>query len=225
MNQILYTGKNKKIKIFFGIQLTISIILLLVFSLLLIIKKVYSNNREKYSKEILDNYKITRIYAENQNSKISEKNNNIKQNQSFNTTTDEKNIDSKSPYIIGIIEISKINLYYPVFSTYKEDLLRISPCRFFGPEIGKKGNLCIAGHNYDNDKFFSKISSLSKNDEIILYNNSNRKFVYLVDEIYEVKADDMSPIFVYKKSVKQLTLITCNNLNKNRIIVKAFIQK
>ena len=65
--------------------------------------------------------------------------------------------------------------YYPVFSNYNEELLKISPCRFYGPTLGKNGNLCIAGHNYDNSKFFSKISILHINDEIILYNNSNKK--------------------------------------------------
>ena len=224
MNQILYTGKSKKLRLFFKFQLILSIILLVFFCILFTIRKINYDNQEKYSKSILDNYEITKIYAESNKNKSSKKNNSPISNNST-TKSSSKNKNEQTPYILGIIEISKLKLCYPIFSAYREDLLKISPCRFYGPEIGKKGNLCIAGHNYDNNKFFSRISSLSKNDEIILYNNLNKKFVYLVDEIYEVKADDMSPIFVYKKSVKQLTLITCNNLNKNRIIVKAFIQK
>lgn len=83
------------------------------------------------------------------------------------------------------------------------------------------GNLCIAGHNYDNNKFFSKIATLNINDEIFIYDNSNKKFNYLISDIYEVKSDDLSPVYSYDKSKIQVTLITCNNLNNNRIIVKA----
>lgn len=107
---------------------------------------------------------------------------------------------------------------------YSDELLKISPCKFYGPLPGKSGNLCIAGHNYDNDKFFSKISSLSVNDEIIIYDNSNNKFSYFVSDIYEVSSDDLSPVYSYDKNNKQLTLITCNNFNNNRIVVKAFCE-
>ena len=38
---------------------------------------------------------------------------------------------------------------------------------------------------------------------------------------YEVKEDDLSPISNYNHNEKTLTLITCNNLNNNRFIIKA----
>ena len=83
------------------------------------------------------------------------------------------------------------------------------------------GNVCIAGHNYDNNKFFSKLSTLNINDEIFIYDNSNKKFTYIISNIFEVKPDDLSPIYSYDKNIRQLTLITCNNLNSNRVVVKA----
>ena len=122
--------------------------------------------------------------------------------------------------IFGIIEIPNIDIYYPIFSEYNEKNLKIAPCKFFGPNPGEIGNLCIAGHNYDNDKFFSKIANLNKDDVINIYDNSNNKFSYFITKIYEVKADNLSPIYTYNKKYKQLTLITCNNLNNNRIIVQ-----
>ncbi len=86
------------------------------------------------------------------------------------------------------------------------------------------GNLCIAGHNYDNNSFFSKISTLNTNDEIFIYDNHNKKFTYLVYDIYEVSPNNLEPIYSYNKNVHELTLITCNNLNNNRIIVKAILK-
>lgn len=121
----------------------------------------------------------------------------------------------------GIIEIPKINLYYPVFSHLTEDLLKISPCKFYGDSPDENGNICIAGHNYDNSLFFSKISTLSTNDEIFLFDNNGTKYIYFVYDIYEVKPSDLSPVLNYPQNEKTLTLITCNNFNSNRIILKA----
>ena len=121
----------------------------------------------------------------------------------------------------GIIEIPKINLYYPVFSHLTEELLKISPCKFYGDSPNVNGNICIAGHNYDNSLFFSKISTLSQNDEIYIFDNNGTQYTYLVYAIYEVTQSNLSPIFDYEANEKTLTLVTCNNLNSNRIILKA----
>lgn len=121
----------------------------------------------------------------------------------------------------GIIKIPKINLYYPVFSYLTEDLLKISPCKFYGNNPDVNGNICIAGHNYDNSLFFSKISTLSQNDTISIFDNNGNEYVYLVYDIYEVKDSDLSPILNYPLDEKTLTLVTCNNFSSNRIILKA----
>lgn len=208
MNQILQTDlnyknkSNKKLKFFLKLQLYFSIFFIIVVGFVIVNYKYKLYKQEQFSNDILNTYNITKLYSNN-------------------TYTLDDN--SQAFNVLGIIEIPKINIYYPVFSNYDEDLLKISPCRFYGPLPGKNGNLCIAGHNYDNDKFFSKIVNLSLNDEILLYNNYNKKFSYFVSDIYEVKDDDFSPIYSYNSNSKQLTLITCNNLNNNRIIVKALL--
>lgn len=208
MNQILQTDlncknhNNKKLKFFLKFQLYISIVFIIIVASTIIINKYNLYKQESYSNEILNSYNITKLY-----------NNNV-------YTSDES---SQNSYVIGIIDIPKIGIYYPIFSAYDDNLLKISPCRFYGPLPGKNGNLCIAGHNYDNDKFFSQVASLNISDEIILYNNFNKKFSYFVSDIYEVRADNFDPIYCYDKNYKQLTLITCNNLNNNRIIVRALI--
>lgn len=121
----------------------------------------------------------------------------------------------------GIIQIPKIDLYYPVFSYLTENLLKISPCKFYGDTPDVNGNICIAGHNYDNNLFFSKVSSLSKNDSILIFDNKGIQYCYLIFDIYEVESSDLSPVFNYNHNEKILTLVTCNNFNLNRIIVKA----
>lgn len=211
MNQILVTDLNsqkthiKKVKKILKFQFCFSIIFIITIISLIVNNAIILYKKEKYSAQILNNYNITKLYSNSSPSQSSNYSENI-----------------ENSHIIGIIDIPKLNIYYPIFSTYDDELLKISPCKFYGPQPGKVGNLCIAGHNYDNNKFFSKIANLNKDDEIIIYNNSNKKFSYSVFDIYEVKSDDLSPVYSYNKNLKQLTLITCNNLNNNRIIVKAF---
>ena len=192
-------NSNKmSIKKVFKIQFTISIIII-ISTISFSTYYIYSlRNKEKISENLIGNYNIYKLY------------NNV-----------EKEDETTQNNLFGIIEIPKINLYYPVFSTLTEENLKVSPCKFYGDSLEDTGNVCIAGHNYNNDMFFSKINLLEQNDEIFIYNNIGVKYTYLVTENYEVKEDDLSPIINYNQNEKNLTLITCNNLNNNRFVIKA----
>ena len=199
MNQILET-KLKKCKnnnYFFKIQFAISIFFIIVFVFILILYFNTNNNKEKISNNISENYNLYKLYSESLSK------------------------PSKDDEMLGIIEIPKINVKYPVFSKYNDELLKISPCKFYGKSPKEYGNLCIAGHNYNNSKFFSNLFLLNNGDEIFLYDNSEQKFIYKVFSYYEVSSSDMSPILDYDRNIKQLTLVTCNNLNQKRLIIKA----
>ena len=72
--------------------------------------------------------------------------------------------------------------------------------------------------NYNNNLFFSNISKLKKEDKIYIYDNKKHEYIFSVFANYEVKTDDLSPIS--SNNFNELTLITCNNINNNRIIIK-----
>ncbi len=209
MNQILNTKLEKdkkttekknwfKFQFFFSIFIILALIILGGYYLYCLTKK------EKFSENLIANYNIYRLYNM----------------PNENTTTKPET----SNHLFGIIQIPKINLYYPVFSYLTEELLKIAPCKFYGDRPNINGNICIAGHNYDNSLFFSKISTLSQNDEIFLFDNAGIQFTYLVSEMYEVASCDVTPVLNYDPDKKTLTLVTCNNFNSNRFILKA-IQK
>ena len=214
MNQILQTSlnskKNNNKRRIILIQFFISLLLFFFtgFYYGLINYKKYQ--QENYSRIILKNYNITRLYLNYQSNLKKELKNNI----------DNNNFHSN---IIGVLKIPSINIEYPIFANYDKELLKISPCKFYGSLPGKNGNLCIAGHNYNNKQFFSQIINLKINDIIYLYDSLNKEFKYTVFDNYEVKSDNLSPIYSTPKNSKELTLITCNNLNGNRIIIKAKI--
>ena len=213
MNQILETNskktKLKKLKNnfkMFKIQLIFSTSILAILLFFCIYYIFSLKNKENLSSSILSNYEIYKLYSDIGNNSVSNSN-----EQSFR---DEGNI-------FGIIKIPKINIEYSVFSKLTEEQLKISPCKFFGGSPKDNGNICIAGHNYDNSLFFSNLKLLDENDEIFIYDNLDNEYIYKVFSIYETDENDLSPIFNYEKNSKTLTLITCNNFNKKRIVVKA----
>lgn len=213
MNQILETNskktKLKKLKNnfkMFKIQLIFSTSILAILLFFCIYYIFSLKSKENLSSSILSNYEIYKLYSDIGNNSVSNSN-----EQSFQ---DEGNI-------FGIIKIPKINIEYSVFSKLTEEQLKILPCKFFGGSPKDNGNICIAGHNYDNSLFFSNLKLLDENDEIFIYDNLDNEYIYKVFSIYETDENDLSPIFNYEKNSKTLTLITCNNFNKKRIVVKA----
>lgn len=129
--------------------------------------------------------------------------------------------DGTSYYTIGVINIPSINVNYPILSTYTDELLKIAPCKFHGPNPNEVGNLCIAGHNYRNSKFFSKVPNLQLGDTIEITDLSGRMLTYTVYDKFIVNPDELACTSQLTNGKKEITLITCTNDNKQRHIIKA----
>lgn len=199
-NNDLSSEKTKILtKKIFNTQFYLSIFAIFVIISLFIYYKFSLNKKENLSHSLKSNYSISQLYSKNSN------------NSSI----------SNPSFIIGMIEIPSLSMSYPIFSYLDDELLKISPCRFLGEMPPASSNLCIAGHNYDNNKFFSNINLLKNGNEILIYNQIGEKFVYYVFNQYEVNDNDLSPIKEDYQGGHELTLITCNNLNQRRIVVKA----
>ena len=125
-------------------------------------------------------------------------------------------------YIVAKISIPKINVNYPVLSETSDELLKIAPCKYWGGDINTVGNLCIMGHNYVNSQFFSKVPSLTTGDIIEITDIANETTLqYEVYDKYVIADDDMSCTSQMTDGNIDLTLITCTNNGKGRVVVKA----
>ena len=203
MNQILFVKNNSKK---YKIQLTISLIILITVFLFWLRYFLSTKSKDNFSDSLLNSFNIERIYSNNDGYTVVE-------------------LDGNSTTVIGIIEIPNINIKYPILSNISDELLKISPCRFYGPLPNEKGNLCIAAHNYDDDRFFGNLHKLNIGDVINIYDSSNNVTHYYVYDKFESSEKDTSCINQDVHVLKELTLITCNNLNKNRLIIKSKAQK
>lgn len=205
MNQIIYDKErnrnlDKKYRILFYIFSSIAII-----AIIFLFTDFYNNSRNAYiSKKLADSYTISTLYSNNT---------------SYQTEVQEES--TNEPFVIGIIKIDKINLNYAILSISNNDLLDISVCRFAGPMPNEVGNLCIAGHNYVDYKFFSRLNELSLGDKIQIYDLAGNYVTYEIYDIYESRADDTSCTFQDTNNLKLVTLVTCNNVNGKRLVLHA----
>lgn len=122
--------------------------------------------------------------------------------------------------VVGEISIPKISINYPIIYETSEEYLKIAPTKLFGPNINEVGNLCIVGHNYKNEQFFSNLGKLEKNDKVYIKSNEGKTIKYNVYDKYEVLETDMECTSQDTNGNIELTLITCTNRKKNRLIVK-----
>lgn len=83
------------------------------------------------------------------------------------------------------------------------------------------GNLCIAGHNYINDTQFGKLDNLVLSDIIKISDLYGNIVEYEVYDKKQIGADDLSCTNQNTNGLKEITLITCNNIKGNRVCVKA----
>ena len=171
----------------------IVILILLVITLKCIYDDFKEKELEKISKQINTNLNLRTLYA---------------------STNEEK-----SKYL-GRIIIDKLDIEYTVFNNYNEELLKISPCKFFGKKLIEKGNICIAAHNYSDNRFFGRLNELKEKDLIKMIDIEGREYNYIIYDKYETDDEDFSILKSNKEY--ELTLLTCNNSNEKRIIIKAY---
>lgn len=131
--------------------------------------------------------------------------------------------DGKSYYTEAILKIPRLEIEYPVLSDWSEELLKISLNKLHGPDKPNQvGNYVIIGHNYKNGKMFGKLPGIAIDDICELTDVARRNTVtYKVYTRYIVDPNDTSCTTQHTNGKKEITLITCINGGKQRLVVKA----
>lgn len=248
MNQILIADKiyitpelRRKKKIY-KLNFIISIILIVILFSVYVYAEFDRNKSEEVSQDILSGMQM----GEQDDTTIAQDDNvwtialdvdwnmtddeNVSSNESEKTASNQENNKLTGTYkaqngkiynMVGQINIPSINSNYPILSETTDALLKISVCKFWGCEPNEVGNLCIAGHNYRNTRFFSKVPGLTVGDKIEITDLSGRIIEYSVYDKFTVDPTDVSCTSQLTNGKKIVTLITCTNDSKQRVVVKA----
>ena len=241
MNQILITEKIyitpelKKKKKMYKFNFIISIILIVVLFSFYAYAEYDRNKTADISQEILlgtsdvDNTTMKSdsdvwIVALDGNDETGDSNliTTSSTSSSYTGMTDTYTASNGNTYeIVGKINIPSINVDYSILSETSDELLKVSVCKFWGANPNQIGNLCIAGHNYRNKRFFSKVPTLKVGDIIEITDLTKKTQKYAVYDKYTVDPTDTSCTSQITNGKKIVTLITCTDDSKQRVIVQA----
>jgi len=129
-------------------------------------------------------------------------------------------INYKGFTMVGYIEIPKTNIKYPILSDVTVKSLETAVAILTGPGLNKPGNTVIAGHDYRNGTFFSDNAKLSIGDKIYITDTSGKTVTYTIYKKYQAAPEDAS--FIRDtKGATEITLTTCTDDAKNRLIIWA----
>ena len=190
--------KAKIYKIIFCI-LIISIILVIG---LILIKNMQSDENEKKNQEVVEVF-------------------------SSADSTQKQELTLNGYKVIGIIKIPAIDLEYPILemdvSNPKEakEPMRLAIIKYWGGDVNGYGNLSLAGHNNYNGTMFGKSKNLKIGDIVELTDLNNQTVQYQIYDIFKTDPNDVTILETKDETIREVTLITCTNGNRERLILKA----
>lgn len=136
-------------------------------------------------------------------------------------------LEYKGYKVIGIVKIPKINLEYPILEIENidpksaEKPMKLSIIKYWGENVNDYGNLSIAGHNNKDGTMFGKTKKLQKGDIIELTDLKGQTIQYSIYDIFVTDPNDVNILLPKDELIREVTLITCTNGNKERLILKA----
>ena len=190
--------KNKIYKIIFCI-----LIILIIFVIgLILIKEMKSNENEKKNQEVVENF----LSIDN---------------------TQKQELTLSGYKVIGLIKIPAINLEYPILDMEISNPdeakapMKLAIVKYWGGEVNGYGNLSLAGHNNYNGTMFGKTKNLKVGDIVELTDLNNQTIQYQIYDIFKTDPNDVTILETKDKTIREVTLITCTNGNRERLILKA----
>ena len=124
-------------------------------------------------------------------------------------------------------KIPKINIEYPILDIGDIDPesakspMKISIIKYWGENVNDYGNLSIAGHNNKSGTMFGKTKNLTNGDIVELTDLKGQTIQYSIYSIFVTDPNDVSILLPKEEKIREVTLITCTNGNKQRLILKA----
>ena len=219
------TAMNK-----YGNVLTILLIVLIVGILIgfgvlfynLIIKPRIDNNRAieaiaEFDKQVEDNNK------ENKNENTDFSNLISVPDDKNNTITKKAKVYYQGFVMLGYITIPKTNVKQPILDEVTPNSLNTAVAIIYpsNAQLNQPGNVVIIGHNYRDGRFFSNNKKLNVGDKINIKDNSGKELTYTIYQKFQTTEQDTSFYTRDTKGKIEVTLSTCTDDAKMRIIILA----
>ncbi len=127
--------------------------------------------------------------------------------------------------VIGIIEAEAIGIKFAIVEGAGRWNIAYAIGHMTGTAgIGEEGNCVLAGHRGGvYGEFFKHIDKLANGDKISLKNIYGDEFIYTVYDQFVVEPEEMWITKPVDEHDKVLTMLSCENSGKQRLIVRAYL--
>ncbi|MGG5461943.1 class D sortase [Clostridium sp. B9] len=181
---------------------------------------------KKKEKELIMEYEKSLVIGEIQsnkeeNSKVSNSNKNSMNEKNNESKYGEHDKSKEKKNVLGLLEINDINLKAPIVNGVSDENMKHAVVHFENSSLpGEAGNCVLAAHNNIYGSIFENLDELKKGD-IISINYNKNTYRYKVYDKQVVEPSDLSVIEEGKEN--EITLITCSDSAKSRLIVKGIL--
>lgn len=249
MNQILVsekvyvTEKLKKKKRFYKLLFIFSILAVIALSVYYVYTEYDKRKWESISQDLLQNFTMSNTQNIDNDNTVANETLVIALDEEVEVVTPDEELEVQEEQqtptelekysvvyttqngteykVDAILNIPTLEITYPVISTWSDELLKISLNKFWGGEPNSVGNYCIVGHNYDGkDIFFGKLDQIQNGDIVELEDKTGTVLKYKVYNKFIVDPTDVACTSQLTNGKKEMTLITCSDRGKTRLIVK-----
>lgn len=178
------------------------------------------------AQEIIDQFSQTAIRREFDDKEDQNSGDTSNPLDSINSLENEKKEAANKTYmegyeVMGMIEIPKTGIKYPVLSEVTKKSLETSVAVLYGVGLNQPGNTTIAGHNYRNGLFFSDNKKLAKGDTIKITDQTGTMITYEIYEMFETSPSDAGYMQRDTAGAKEISLSTCTDDSSARLIILA----
>ncbi|PWX55353.1 class D sortase [Clostridium perfringens] len=177
--------------------------------------KSIQDNLIKEYEERTEEKKVNEIAEDNEI--ITDKSQEQTSNTYKNKGDKNNNSATNNPGTIAILKISSINLKAPIVDG-EENLNYVVAKYKNSQNFGENGNTILAAHNNMKGSIFRNLYKV-KIEDTVEVQKDNKLFRYKITQREIVEPNDPS-LLTQDLSKKEITLITCTNRAKQRLIVK-----
>ena len=124
--------------------------------------------------------------------------------------------------MFAVLDIPSVGIRGKIIEGTDDTTLKNYIGMFKGSSLpGSYGNFCIAAHNNIYTEIFRNLHNVKVDDKVRVI-TKNYEYVYIVKSIDEI-APTQTEVLDQDYSKKEITLITCTDLGRTRIVVKGIL--
>ena len=142
--------------------------------------------------------------------------------QSADSNQDNSGVKTYKGFVMaGTIEIPKTGCKYPILAEANKKTIEVAVAILYGPGLNRPGNTVIVGHNYRNGMFFSNNKKITNGDKIYITDLEGKRMTYTIYNKFETDDTDTEYMTRDTQGAVEISLTTCTDDSKARLIILA----